>query len=287
VFREGQNDVFLHPLRVASQVISGTVLGHVAAGGDGGPHVIFQIRPAGAGAPQIDPKPILDGWVALENSSIFRAKGENPFLATSPTVGQVLLESKQQLKTQVLRDASIKLSACGRQDVQAGRVDKRVLAMLEYLSVSGLKPTVTGLKCSGSPPAGAASRRPSSTEVAVGISAVNGIPIAGHQGPGSIADTTVRKLLMLEGANRPREIASLMSFPGAAGALSRPTARNAIQVAFSPLNQTVGRGARVYSSPLSPAQWVRLVARLGEIPDPTVASAPSPAAIPAKGNGNH
>ena len=48
-----------------------------------GPHMLFQIRPAGLGAPLIDPKPILDGWVALENSSIFRAKGENPFLATA------------------------------------------------------------------------------------------------------------------------------------------------------------------------------------------------------------
>ncbi len=35
-------------------------------------------------------------------------------------------------------------SRCGRQDVQEGRVDRRVLAMLEYLSVSGLKPTVVG-----------------------------------------------------------------------------------------------------------------------------------------------
>ena len=60
--------------------------------------MLFQIRPAGVGAPLIDPKPILDGWVALENTSIFRAKGENPFLATSPTAGQVLLESKGQLE---------------------------------------------------------------------------------------------------------------------------------------------------------------------------------------------
>jgi soluble lytic murein transglycosylase-like protein len=286
-FTEGQNDVFLHPLQVGAQVISGTVLGHVGAGGEGGPHVIFQIRPAGVGAPQIDPKPILDGWVALENSSIFRAKGENPFLATSPTVGQVLLESKQQLKTQVLHDTGIKLSACGRQDVLAGRVDKRVLAMLEYLSVSGLKPAVTGLKCGAAAPAAAAARRPSATEVAVNISAVNGIPIAGHQGPGSIADTTVRKLLMLEGVNRPRQIVSQVSYPGAAGALSSPRARSAIEVTFNPLDKSVGRGARLSSSPLTAAQWIRLVARLGEIPDPTVPNAPSPAAIPAKANGNH
>jgi hypothetical protein len=293
VFREGPNDVFLHSLQVGAQVISGTVLGHIGTAGDGGPHMLFQIQPAGQEAPLIDPKPILDGWVALENSSIFRAKGENPFLATSPTVGQVLLESKQQLEPQVLHDASIHLSACGRQDVQTGRLDRRVLAMLEYLSVSGLTPTVSGIKCDGPSPSANARPQIASTQVAVNISAVNGIPIAGHQGPGSIADTTVRKLLMLEGAARPREIVSLTSYPGAAGAISKPSARSSIQVAFSPLSQNGAHGARRFSSPLSPAGWIRLIARLGEIPDPTVQSAPSPAAIrdapttEGGGSGNH
>jgi hypothetical protein len=251
--------------------------------------MLFQIRPAGTGAPLIDPKPVLDGWVALENSSIFRAKGQNPFLATSPTLGQVLLESKQQLEAQVLHDSNLQLGACGRQDIQAGRVDRRVLAMLEFLSVSGLKPAVAGLKCESSPPAGSSNSPASSTETALDIVAVNGIPIAGHQGAGSIADTTVRKLLMLEGASRPRQIVSLMSYPGAAGALSSPRARTAIHVGFTP--PVTARGAQAYGSPLTPSEWIRLIARLGEIPDPTVASAPSSAAIRVgtggEGNGNH
>ncbi|HEX4188012.1 MAG TPA: lytic murein transglycosylase [Solirubrobacteraceae bacterium] len=289
VFREGVNDVYLHALRPGAQVISGTVLGHLGSTGDGGPHMLFQIRPAGTGAPLIDPKPILDGWVALENSSIFRAKGENPFLATSPTVGQVLLESKQQLEPQVLHDANIRLSACGRQDVQTGRVDRRVLAMLAYLSVSGLGPTVAGLGCAGAPAAGSANAAAGSTQTAIDISAINATPVAGHQAPGSIADTAVRRLLMLEGATRPREIVSLMSYPGAAGALTRPNARNAIHVTFTP--PAAAHGARAFGSALTPDQWVRLVARLGEIPDPTVESGPSQAAIPAAptggGNGHH
>ena len=63
------------------QVLAGTVLGHVRsvpAPGTGtfsAPHIFFQIRPSGAGAPLIDPKPILDGWVALENASVFRVHG--------------------------------------------------------------------------------------------------------------------------------------------------------------------------------------------------------------------
>jgi murein DD-endopeptidase MepM/ murein hydrolase activator NlpD len=277
VFREGPNDVFLHPLRARAQVIAGTVLGHLGAGGAGAASMLFQIRPAGLGAPPIDPKPILDGWVALENTSIFRAKGENPFLATSPTVGQVLLESKQQLEPQVLHDLSIRLGRCGRQDVQAGRVDRRVLAMLEYLSVSGLKPTVSGLSCVTAAAAGGLNSPASSTDVAVNIIAINGIPIAGHQAPGSIADIAVRKLLMLEGASRPRQIVSLLSYPGARGALAKPGARNDIQVAFSPLSQAHAAG--LLSSTLTPREWIKLIARLGEIPDPTVASGPSSAAI--------
>jgi hypothetical protein len=316
-FREGPNDVYLHPLRAGVQVIAGTVLGHLkmagtagttgaratgpAAGGAGSggagsqtgePHVLFQIRPAGVGAPFIDPKPILDGWVALENTSIFRAKGQNPFLATSPTVGQVLLESKQQLEPQVLHDTGIRLGACGRHDIQTGRIDKRVLATLEFLSVSGLKPIVSGLRCGGAPLAAAGAVSGGSLD-AVDITSVNGIPIAGHQGPGSIADITVRKLLTLQGVSKPLQIVSLLSYPGAANALARPGARGAIKVSFRP---PVGPGAHVaqlFDSALTPGGWIKLIARLGEIPNPTVASAPSAAAIPDKpgpgkeAGGNH
>ncbi len=284
VFRAGASDVYLHPLRVGSQVIAGTVLGHVgagsaAAGGDPQPHVFFQIRPAGAGAPLIDPKPILDGWVALENTSIYRAKGENPFLATSPTVGQVLLESKQQLEPQVLHDGGIRLGRCGRQDVQAGRVDERVLAMLEYLSVSGLNPTVAGLRCAATAPAALAANVPASAAAdVVDISAVNGIPIAGHQGQGSIAEATVRRLLTLQGLSRPRRIVSLRSYAGTTIAVANPRSTSSIRVAFGAPGAAAA--AQLISS-LSPAQWIRLTARLGEIPDPTVGRGPSTAAIPA------
>ncbi len=289
VFRSGPDDVYLHQLRAGVQVLAGTVLGHVGAGGASAaatgvaqPHMFFQIRPAGADAPLIDPKPILDGWVALENTSIFRAKGENPFLATSPTVGQVLLESQAQLEPQVLHDSGIQLGRCGKADVQTGRVDRRLLATLEFLSVSGLKPTVSGLRCGDSAPAAEGNAPASSSGGdAVDIVAINGIPIAGHQGPGSIADTTVRKLLTLQGASRPRRIVSLMSYPGAGGALAEPSARDHIRISF---NSSPAAGlahtAGALGQTLTPDEWITLIARLGEIPDPTVAGRPSAAATP-------
>jgi Transglycosylase SLT domain len=307
VFRSGPNDVYLRPLHVGAQVIAGTVLGHLGTqtggegeavvggqgpgsatgAGTGEPHVLFQIKPAGIAAPLIDPKPVLDGWVALENTSIFRAKGENPFLATSPTVGQVLLESKRQLERQVARDVSVHMRDCERQNVQTGRVDRRVLATIEVLSVSGLKPTVSGLRCAGAAGAVAGNASASADGDAVKITAVNGTPIAGHQGPGSVADSAIRKLLTLQGANRPRKIVSQVSYPGAPITIAKPSARNYIYVAFSPLSiggQLAGgaHAAGVFDPALTPNQWIKLIARLGEIPDPTVASGPSAAAIPDK-----
>ncbi|HEY1834815.1 MAG TPA: lytic murein transglycosylase [Solirubrobacteraceae bacterium] len=284
-FAEGSNDVFLHPLTAGVQVIAGTVLGHVGDGtGASASHIIFQIRPAGAGAPLIDPKPILDGWVALENSSIFRAKGVNPFLATSPTVGQVLLESKQQLETQVLHDPGVRLGDCARQDVGGGRVDRRVLAALEYLSVSGLQPTVSGLTCvpqtSAALEANAGARK---TAESIDITAINGTAVAGHQGAGTSADTLVRKLLMLQGLSRPRRIVSLMSFPGAAAAETSPHARNGIRVSFVGLSGSHASTASTGSSELGPQEWIKLIARLGEIPDPSVGHGHSTAAIPDEG----
>ncbi len=282
VFREGAEDVYLHPLHAGSQVIAGTVLGHLGAGAGGGePHIVFQIRPAGAGAPLIDPKPILDGWVALENSSVYRANGENPFLATSPSSGQVLLESKRQLEPQVLHDGGIRLTACGRADVRAGKVDKRVLAMLEYLSVSGERPAVAGLRCEAPATAAAQLNAPASSgEDAIRITAVNGVPIVGHQGAGSIADLTVRRLLMLQGLARPQRITSLMSYPGSHTAASSASADASIGVAYGPLSRSGARAATLASSsPLPPSAWIKLIARLGEIPDPTVSRGHSAAAI--------
>ncbi|HST32113.1 MAG TPA: lytic murein transglycosylase [Solirubrobacteraceae bacterium] len=280
VFRDGPNDVYLRELHEGVRVIAGTVLGHVGDGASGEgaeAHMFFQIRPAGVGAPLIDPKPILDGWVQLENSSIFRAKGQTPFSTSGPTPGQVLLESKEQLEQQVLSSPDIDLYPCGRQDIQTGQIDRRVLATLEFLAVSGLKPTVSALKCGHSELTAEGNVSEHSTGDAVDISEINGIPIVGHQGPGSITDTTIRKLLTLQGSMKPHQIISLMSYPGTDNTLAKADHYNHIHVGFMPFAQASLAGS--LTSSITPGQWIKLIARLGEIPDPAVANGPSAAAI--------
>jgi hypothetical protein len=281
VFRDGPNDVYLRELHEGVRVIAGTVLGHVgeATAGEGAEaHMFFQIRPAGVGAPLIDPKPILDGWVQLENSSIFRAKGQTPFSTSGPTPGQVLLESKEQLEQQVLSSPDIDLYPCGRQDIQTGQIDRRVLATLEFLAVSGLKPTVSALKCGHSELTAEGNVSEHSSGDAVDISEINGTPIVGHQGPGSITDTTIRKLLTLQGSMKPHQIISLMSYPGTDNTLAKADHYNHIHVGFRPFAQASLAGS--LTSSITPGQWIKLIARLGEIPDPAVANGPSAAAIP-------
>jgi hypothetical protein len=68
----------------------------------------------------------------------------------------------------------------------------------------------------------------------VEIAAINGIAIAGHQGAGSITDFTIQRLLTLQGAMKPHQIISLMTFEGADNALAMADHADHIHVGFRP-----------------------------------------------------
>src|SRR6185312_10445486 len=118
---------------------------------------------------------------------------------------------------------------------------------------------------------------------AVDISAIGGVPIAGHQGPGSITDTAIRKLLTLQGSMKPHQIISLMSYPGADNAIAKADHFDHIHVGFLPAGAVSASLAGSLSSSITPSQWIKLIARLGEIPDPSVASGRSAAALAVHG----
>ncbi|MCW3004357.1 MAG: peptidoglycan DD-metalloendopeptidase family protein [Conexibacter sp.] len=279
----GSKDVRIKRLKVGSKVVAGTILGrigktqkHVA------PHLLFEVRPAGKGAPRIDPKPILDGWKLLESTAIYRAAGKNPFFgpdAKNPSIGQILLMSKESLQRRVLTDSRIVLYDCGRRDVRAGNIDRRVLATLEFLSASGLKPTVSALECGHSLMTASGNVSEHSTGSAVDIAAINGIPMLGHQGDGSITDMTIRRLLTLQGTMKPHQIISLMTFDGADNTLALPDHADHIHVGFRPLYGTDSKLGRQLNSALKPKQWIKLINRLGEIDNPKVLTSPSRYAI--------
>src|SRR5207237_5137227 len=101
--------------------------------------------------------------------------------------------SKETLAARVLADKDIDIYPCGRNDIQSGQIDRRVLATLEFLSVSGLHPTVSSLRCGHSFLSKSGNVSEHSSGNAVDISAVNGTPIVGHQGTGASTQTTTRQ----------------------------------------------------------------------------------------------
>jgi hypothetical protein len=292
VLHLGKNQYTLQPLKAGAVVVAGTILGRVAPGDQKtASHMTFMIQPAGKNAPQIDPKPILDGWKLLEATAVYRAAGVNPFFgpgAKDPTIGQILLMSKEQLQNRILQDPHVQIYTCGRRDIEAGLVDRRVLATLEFLSASGLDPSVSGLICgqgvlTSTNPAASAGASGSSVD----INKVNNIPIKSHQGKGSITDITIRRLLTLQGAMKPDQIISTMSYKGQANTLALPDHSDRLQVSFTPLFGANKKLSTEIKSILQPGQWTKLINRISQIPEPVVPIAPSKYAIRTVNPGAH
>ena len=282
--------VRLRPLKKGSHVIGGTILARIGPSVAGkAAHLDFSIRPAGRGAPNIDPKPILDGWKLLEATAIYRASGRNVLYgkdrAGAMSIGQIMLLPKPLLEKRVLSDERIELYECGRDDVQSGQIDRRVLATLAYLAESGLRPTVTSLKCGHGFYTSSGNVSHHSSGNAVDIAMVNGIPILGHQEAGGITEQAVRRLMQLQGTMAPAQIISLFEIGGATLAMGDHA--DHIHVGFQPMfgaNKKLGRQALAV---LEPGQWSDLMSRLREIENPVVPTKPSKYSVPTKKRASH
>jgi hypothetical protein len=264
----------LRRLQRGSRVVAGTVIGHMAETGAGRrARFSFSIRPAGRGAPRIDPKPILDGWKLLKATAIYRASGRNVLHGDGTSIGQIMLLSKPLLERRVLADDRIEIYDCGRNDIRSGRIDRRVLATLAYLAESGLEPEVTSLECGHAFHTKSGNVSHHSSGNAVDIAAINGVPIFGHQEPGGVAEQAVRRLLQLQGTLAPAQVISLFELGGASFAMADH--RDHIHVGFQPMYGPNARLGRQAAAVLKPGQWSDLVARLREIGNPVVPAAGS------------
>jgi hypothetical protein len=245
----------LVPLRKGSHVSGGTVLARIGGPQKGAaPHINFAIRPVGHGAPQIDPKPILDGWKLQESTAIYRAAGKNPF-GQNVGVSDVLLMSKEALQRRVLADPRLKIYPCGRNDIVTGQVDRRVLATMEFLVAKGFRLTISSLKCGQSLQRTPGSSNPNSSGAGMDIAQVNGIPVAGHQGPGTLSDALIKTTMQLQGTMRPNQVISGQNLPGPVS-FNQPNYKDRIHIGFSQLY-----GSGYYADPFADATnliWGRI-----------------------------
>ena len=148
---------------------------------------------------------------------------------------------------------------------------------MEYLVAKGYRLTITSLKCGHSYLTSSGNVSAHSYGSAVDIAAVNGIPIIGHQGPGSITEAVIKDLLLLQGTMRPAQIISLMELG------RRPSQWRTTTTTSTSATASTSGNFQQLGEILKAEQWQRLIQRLGEIQNPKVPSKPSDAALPAKG----
>jgi len=283
-FGTDAKNVRLRRLKKGSRVIAGTQLGRVGRPVAGkAAHLQFGIRPAGQGAPPIDPKPILDGWKLLEATAVYRASGRNVLYgqdgADGFSIGQILLLPKPLLQRRVLSDERIVIYDGGRKDIQTGQIDRRVLATMAYLAESGLRPEITSLRSGHGFFTSSGNVSHHSSGNAVDIAKINGVPILGHQEPGGVTDQAVRRLMRLQGTVAPDQIISLLEMGGSTFAMGDHA--DHIHVGFQPLfgdNNKLGRQAVAV---LKPGQWSNLLEQLRKIDNPVVPTKPSKYSLPA------
>ena len=136
----------------------------------------------------------------------------------------------------MLADPRIQIYDCGRRDIATGQIDRRVLATLEFLVRLRLQADRQRRSSAATAyltTSGNVSEH--STGTAVDIAAINGIPIVGNQGKGSITELTIQRLLTLQGTMKPHQIISLMTFAGTDNTLAMADHADHIHVGWRPL----------------------------------------------------
>lgn len=284
-----------------SLVAQGTLLGHLAVSSEDPQHsyMRFAVRPPGAQT-AIDPAPLLQNWRQLD-AALHPQGAKGGDVLAGATASDAFLLAPADLERAVLADPGIRLSACDRQQVASGKADRHVLGLLVFLSRSGLKPTVGELRCGHISYTSAGSLSAYPRRGTFTITAINGIPISGHQGAGTVVDEAIRTLLTVKPPFAPSQIVSLMQYPGVkrtvassshaaaieivmhargattplGGGFSKPAARAATAHAAAAHAATATTGGVILGS----AQWRQLFARIGGLAQPKVSRKPSTSAI--------
>ena len=89
---------------------------------------------------------------------------------------------------------------------------------------------------------------------------------------GSITELAIQRLLTLQGTMKPHQIISLMEFQGTDNTFAMADHADHIHVGFRPLYGANAKTAKQVDAILKPEQWIKLIDRLDEIDNPTVAA---------------
>ena len=149
--------------------------------------------------------------------------------------------------------------------------------MLEYLRAKGFTLTITALECGHSYLTSSGNVSEHSSGDAVDIADINGVPVTGHQGPGTLVDELIRDVLQLQGTMHPHQVISLEDLPGETS-FALPDHYDHVHIGYHPI--AGGPTEQIFSTLLKPDQWQRLITRLGQIENPEVPVTPSKYSLP-------
>jgi hypothetical protein len=121
---------------------------------------------------------------------------------------------KTRLGQNVLDDPRVSIYAGGRGDIESGRVNVRVLAVIEYIADTFGQVTVSCLISGHRLYARPGVISAHIYGLAADISEVGGVSIFGHQQPGGITERAVRDLLLLPPELMPKQVISLLGLGG-------------------------------------------------------------------------
>ncbi len=122
--------------------------------------------------------------------------------------------SKEQAARALVAESGVSIYECGIADIRSGQIDVRIMRLLLYLARSGFDLTVTSLKCGHGVYTSSGNVSAHSVGSAVDIAQINGLPVLGNQGTGSITETLIEQILELQGAMTPDQVISLMEMGG-------------------------------------------------------------------------
>ena len=124
------------------------------------------------------------------------------------------LAAKERLAKKVLEREGVFIYGAGRSDIEAGRIDVRIIVLIGYLAERHDSVTVSSLFSGHRKYARPGVISAHTYGQAVDIAAVGGTAIAGNQQPGGLTEEAVRSVLLLPAELQPQQVISLLGLGG-------------------------------------------------------------------------
>ncbi|MDQ3066640.1 MAG: hypothetical protein M3R12_05735 [Actinomycetota bacterium] len=123
-------------------------------------------------------------------------------------------KAKDRLAEKLLATEGVLIYGGGRSDIEAGRIDVRLIVLISYLAERHGSVTVSSLFSGHRKYARPGVVSAHTYGHAVDIAAIGGTPIAGHQQPGGETEEAVRSVLLLPAELQPQQVISLLGLGG-------------------------------------------------------------------------